>query len=49
MPIAIQRFLARPGEINVNQSLAMSVILMLLTAAVVFGIERVRVRDLGEL
>ena len=49
VPIAIQRFLARPGEINVNQSLAMSVILMLLTAVVVFGIERVRVRDLGEL
>jgi thiamine transport system permease protein len=49
VPIAIQRFLARPGQINVDQSLAMSVILMLLTAAIVFAIERVRVRDLGEL
>jgi thiamine transport system permease protein len=49
VPIAIQRFLARPGEINVDQALAMSVILMVLTAAVVFAIERVRVRDLGEL
>jgi thiamine transport system permease protein len=49
VPIAIQRFLARPGQINVDQSLAMSVILMLLTAIVVFAIERVRVRDLGEL
>ncbi len=49
VPIAIQRFLARPGEINVDQALAMSVILMLLTAVVVFAIERVRVRDLGEL
>jgi len=49
VPIAIQRFLARPGEINVDQALAMSVILMFLTAAVVFAIERVRVRDLGEL
>jgi thiamine transport system permease protein len=49
VPIAIQRFLSRPGEINVNQSLAMSVILMLLTVVVVFAIERVRVRDLGEL
>jgi thiamine transport system permease protein len=49
VPIAIQRFLARPGEINVDQALAMSVILMVLTAVVVFAIERVRVRDLGEL
>jgi thiamine transport system permease protein len=49
VPIAIQRFLARPGEINVDQALAMSVVLMFLTAAVVFAIERVRVRDLGEL
>jgi len=49
VPIAIQRFLARPGQINVNQSLAMSVILMLMTAVVVLAIERVRVRDLGEL
>ncbi len=49
VPIAIQRFLSRPGEINVDQALAMSVILMLLTAVVVFAIERVRVRDLGEL
>jgi thiamine transport system permease protein len=49
VPIAIQRFLARPGEINVDQALAMSVILMVLTATIVFAIERVRVRDLGEL
>ena len=49
VPIAIQRFLARPGQVNVDQSLAMSVILMALTALIVFAIERVRVRDLGEL
>jgi thiamine transport system permease protein len=49
VPIAIQRFLSRPGEANVNQALAMSVILMLLTVVIVFAIERVRVRDLGEL
>ena len=49
VPIAIQRFLSRPGQINVNQALAMSVILMLLTIVVVFAIERIRVRDLGEL
>ncbi len=49
IPIAIQKFLSRPGQINVDQALAMSVILMLLTAVFVFAIERVRVRDLGEL
>jgi thiamine transport system permease protein len=47
VPIAIDRFLAKPGQIYVDQALAMSVILMLLTAAVVFAIERVRIRDLG--
>jgi len=49
VPIAIQRFLVRPGEINVGRSLAMSVILMVLTATVILAIERVRVRQLGEL
>jgi thiamine transport system permease protein len=48
IPIAIQRFLARPGDINVGQSLAMATILMALTAVVVLAIERVRVRDVGE-
>jgi len=49
VPIAIDRFLARPGQIYVDQALAMSVILMLLTAGVVFAIERARLRDLGAL
>jgi thiamine transport system permease protein len=49
LPIAISRFLGRPGEINVAQALALSTILMALTALVVFGIERIRIRDLGEL
>jgi thiamine transport system permease protein len=48
VPIAIQRFLARPGQIYFQQSLAMSVVLMVLVAVVVLAIERVRVRDLGE-
>lgn len=43
IPIAIQRFLARPGEINVAQSLALSTVLMALTAIVIVVIERVRV------
>jgi thiamine transport system permease protein len=46
---ATQRFLGRPGEINVGQSFAMATILMVLTGAVVFAIERVRVRGVGEL
>jgi thiamine transport system permease protein len=49
VPIAISRFLARPGELGVGQSLAMSVILMLLTTVIVLALERVRVRDLGEI
>jgi thiamine transport system permease protein len=48
VPIAIQRFLGRPGALNVGQSLAMSVILMVMTASVVLAIERVRVRGVGE-
>lgn len=49
VPIAISRFLARPGELGVGQSLAMSVILMVLTTVIVLGLERVRVRDLGDI
>jgi thiamine transport system permease protein len=49
VPIAISRFLARPGELGVGQSLAMSVILMVLTTVIVLALERVRVRDLGEI
>jgi len=49
VPIAIDRFLVKPGQIYLDQALAMSVVLMLLTAVVIFAIERVRVRDLGEI
>jgi thiamine transport system permease protein len=49
IPIAIQRFLTRPGDINAGQALAMATILMALTAVVVLAIERVRIRDLGDL
>jgi thiamine transport system permease protein len=47
LPIAIDRFLGRPGALNVGQSLALATILMILSATVVFAIERIRVRDLG--
>jgi thiamine transport system permease protein len=49
LPIAIDRFLTEPGTANVAQALALSTILMVLTGAVVFAIEHVRVRQLGEL
>lgn len=49
IPIAISRFLARPGELNIGQAMAMSTILMFVTGAIVLAIEHVRVRQLGEL
>jgi thiamine transport system permease protein len=49
IPIAISRFLARPGALNIGQAMAMSTILMIVTAVVVLAIEQVRVRQLGEL
>jgi thiamine transport system permease protein len=49
LPIAIQRFLTRPGEINVGQSLALATILMVLTGAIVLATELVRVPGAGEI
>jgi thiamine transport system permease protein len=49
VPLAIARFLARPGALNVGQAMAMATILMLLTGLVIFAIERVRLRNVGEL
>lgn len=40
MPLAIQRFASRPGELNIDRAMAMSVILMLVTAAIVLLVER---------
>ena len=48
IPIAISRFLARPGALNVGQAMAMSTVLMFVTGFVVFAIEHVHVRQLGE-
>jgi thiamine transport system permease protein len=44
VPIAIQRLVARPGEIFVAQSFALATILMLMTGAVVFLLDRGRDR-----
>ena len=47
MPVAIFRFLSRPGELNLGQAMAMSTILLLVTVVVIAGIERFRVRGIG--
>ena len=48
IPVAIYRFLGRPGALNFGQAMALSTILMLLTASAILAVERVRVRDLGD-
>ena len=48
MPVIIFEFLGRPGISNYGRALAMSVILMLVTAVGFVVIERFRVDDLGE-
>ena len=47
MPIAIFRFLAQPGQLNIGQAMAMSTLLMLVTAIVIASIERFRVGSIG--
>ncbi len=48
IPIAIERFLGQPGALNLGQALAMSTILMLVTAVGFIAIERFRYADIGE-
>ncbi|MDH3606141.1 MAG: iron ABC transporter permease [Acidimicrobiia bacterium] len=48
LPIAIFRLLGRPGTLNFGQAMAMSTILMAVTAGVVLLTDRLRVRDVGE-
>jgi thiamine transport system permease protein len=48
MPIAIQRYLGQPGALNFGQALAMSAILMAVSAAGFLAIERFRLADVGE-
>ena len=47
LPVAIFRFLGRPGELNAAQAYALAVVLMAITAVSVFLVERVRVRRGG--
>lgn len=48
IPVAIYRFLSRPGAINFGQAMALSTILMAVTAGGMLLIERFRVADIGE-
>jgi thiamine transport system permease protein len=48
IPIAIYRFLSQPGGLNYGQALALSTILMVVTGAGMFAIERFRIADVGE-
>ncbi len=47
VPLAIARFLGRPGEANFGQAMAMSVVLLAVTAIVVAVADRGRVGDVG--
>lgn len=48
IPLMIYRFISQPGSINYGQALALSSILMLVTAAGLIAIERFRIADVGE-
>ena len=45
VPVAIDRLLGRPGSANVGQAFALSVVLLVLTAASVLVVDRIRPRD----
>ncbi len=45
LPMAIYRFLSRPGALNYGQGLALSTLLMLVTAAAMLAIERLRIGE----
>ena len=47
MPIAIFEALGRPGEANLGRSLAMSVVLLVVTTSSFLAIERLRYRDVS--
>ncbi len=48
LPVAIFRFLGRPGAASFGQAMAMSTILMVVTASAILVIERFRVGDVGQ-
>lgn len=48
VPTMIFRLLGRPGSVTFSAAMALSVILMLLTAALILSIDRLRAGDIGE-
>ncbi|MBU3916198.1 iron ABC transporter permease, partial [bacterium] len=48
MPLAIYRFLSQPGDLNYGQAMAMSSILMMVTAIGFLSLEKFRFRTMGE-
>jgi thiamine transport system permease protein len=48
IPLVIYRYLSQPGALNYGQALALSTILMLVTATCILAIERLRFADIGE-
>jgi thiamine transport system permease protein len=48
VPLAIYRFISRPGQLNYGQALALSTILMAITGAGMLAIEHFRIADIGE-
>ena len=48
LPVAIYRFLSQPGAMNYGQALALSTLLMIITATGMIAIERFRMADVGE-
>ena len=49
MPVAIARLLSQPGAASVGQATAMSVVLMVVTAAITIAIDRFRVGAFGRI
>jgi thiamine transport system permease protein len=48
LPVLIFRLLGQPGPLNFGAAMAASVILMIITALAILGIERFRVGSIGE-
>jgi thiamine transport system permease protein len=48
IPVVIYHFLSQPGGLNYGQALALSTILMLVTAVSMLAIEKMRIADIGE-
>lgn len=48
LPVAIFRLLGQPGTVTFARAMALATILMVLTAGVVAGIDRLRIGDLGD-